>query len=153
MDTSQLSSYDPDAILQRHESGDQGTFGEFFVRGLGRLCYTGELPWRGNAPSISCLPPGAVRTQLTYSPRFGRPLYLLAPTDPRTGIRIHPANLAGDALKGWHSQLNGCIALGERLGWIDGQKAVLVSVSAVRRVEQYFGGRPFLLEIRDPERG
>jgi hypothetical protein len=53
----------------------------------------------------------------------------------------------GDLEKGFRSQLNGCIALGERLGWIEGQKAVLVSVSAVRRLEELMGGKPFLLEI------
>lgn len=46
-------------------------------------------------------------------------------------------------------QLNGCIALGERLGHIDGQKAVLLSAPAVRRLEEHFAGKPFTLEIRD----
>ena len=62
---------------------------------------------------------------------------------------MHPANLMGDASKGFRSQLNGCIALGERLGWMEGQKCILLSAPAVRRVETYFGGRPFLLEIRE----
>ncbi len=46
-------------------------------------------------------------------------------------------------------QLNGCIALGERHGWIEGQKAVLVSAPAIRRLEEYFGGKPFTLEVRN----
>lgn len=138
-----------DAILQRFESSDQGTFGHFLAGPI--QLYSGELPWRDNAASISCLPPGIVHCFFTHSPRFGRSLYLLAPTDPRIGIRIHPANLMGDALKGLKCQLNGCVALGEKLGWIDRQKAVLVSASAVRRVEEYFGGRPFQLEIRGVE--
>lgn len=54
----------------------------------------------------------------------------------------------GDAGKGLKCQLNGCIAIGERLGWIAGQKAVLLSAPAVRRLEEAFGGRPFSLEIR-----
>jgi hypothetical protein len=56
----------------------------------------------------------------------------------------------GDSSKGFHCQLNGCIALGEKLGWLEGQKAVLLSAPAVRRLESFFGGRPFQLEIRDP---
>jgi len=57
----------------------------------------------------------------------------------------------GDASLGLKCQLNGCIALGERLGYLDGQKALLLSQPAVRRMEEYFRGGPFLLEIRDPE--
>jgi hypothetical protein len=68
----------------------------------------------------------------------------------RAGVRVHPANLMGDASKGYRCQLNGCIALGERLGWMDGQKVVLLSQPAVRRLESFFGGHPFQLEIRDP---
>ena len=69
-------------------------------------------------------------------------------TEPRTGIRKHPANFMGDAALGLRSQLNGCIALGERLGWMDGQKALLLSAPAVRRFESHMSHRPFLLEIR-----
>lgn len=137
-----------DAILQRFEESDQGTFGRLNAPSLS--LYTGELPWRENAASISRVPAGTYRAVVTYSPRFGRGLYLLGPTDPRAGIRIHPANLMGDAEKGFRSQLNGCIALGERLGHMDGQKALLLSQPAVRRLESYFGGKPFGLEIRDP---
>jgi hypothetical protein len=51
--------------------------------------------------------------------------------------------------RGFRTQLNGCIALGERLGYIDKQKALLLSAAAIRRLEEYFGGRPFLLEIHE----
>lgn len=139
-----------DVVLQRLEQSDHGTFGWLLLAGLVFFCYTGELPWRGNASSISCVPAGTYRAVLTYSPRFGYALYLVGPVPARAGIRVHPANLMGDASLGFKCQLNGCIALGERLGWIDGQKAVLVSVPAVRRLADHFGGRPFLIEIRDP---
>jgi hypothetical protein len=39
--------------------------------------FSGELPWRDNAPSISCVPAGTYRAIFTNSPRFGRALYLL----------------------------------------------------------------------------
>lgn len=141
------------AVLSRFETGDQGTFGRLVADGLS--LFTGELPWRNNEPSISCLPPEPGGEPIVYtaafnnSPRFGRSLYLLAPTDPRAGIRVHPANLMGDSMKGLKCQLNGCIALGERLGWIEGQKAVLLSAQAVRKLEEHFGGRSFTLEIRN----
>lgn len=135
-----------DALLRRLESSDQGTFGQLVTGGLG--LFTGELPWRDNAASVSCVPPGVYTAAVTFSPRFGRGLYLLAPTAPRSGIRVHPANLMGDSAKGFLCQLNGCIALGERLGWMDKQKAILLSQPAVRRLGDHFAGRPFQLEIR-----
>lgn len=137
----------PDAVLDRLESGDQGTFGRMWTPGL--ELYSGELPERGNAPNVSCIPqPGLHRVVWTFSPRFRRFMYLLLGTAPRVGIRAHAANLMGDAAQGWRAQLNGCIALGERLGWLDGQKALLLSAPAVRRFEAQLGHRPFLLEIR-----
>lgn len=145
---SQKQSRGADAILQRMESGSQGTFG-IIVAGQLAL-YTGEPPWRDNQPNISCVPASTYWAQITYSPHFGRGLYLLNPTAPRSGIRIHPANLMGDRSLGYRCQLNGCIALGERIGWLDGQKAILLSAPAVRRFETHMGRRPFILEIRDP---
>ena len=133
-----------DATLTRLESTDEGTFGRFVAGGLGLV--SGELPWRENAPSISCIPTGTYRCVFTPSARFGRNLYLVDSVPDRAGIRFHPANLMGAAPR--KCQLNGCIALGEKLGWIDGQKAVLLSAPAIRRFEQFFAGRTFTLEIR-----
>lgn len=138
----------PDAFLQRFDQSDQGTFG--FLSAGGLLVYTGELPWRGNAPNISCVPAATYRCLFTHSPRFGRHLYLVDRVPSRSGIRVHPANLMGDKRLRFRSQLNGCIAAGEKLGYLEGQKAVLLSAPAVRRLETYFGGRPFNLEIRNP---
>ena len=135
-----------DAVIQRIDSSDQGTFGRFIAGGLG--LFSGELPWRDNAPSISCIPAGTYLSVFTHSPRFGRHLYLVGAVRARSGIRLHSANLMGDAAKGFRSQLNGCIALGERLGWIDGQKALILSAPAIRRLEAHFAGKPFTLEIR-----
>ena len=135
-----------DATLTRLESSAEGTFGRFVAGGLGLV--SGELPWRENASSISCIPTGTYRCIFTPSARFGRNLYLVDSVPSRAGIRFHPANLAGDSSKGFRCQLNGCIALGEKLGWIDGQKAVLLSAPAIRRFEDFFAGRTFTLEIR-----
>lgn len=132
--------------LERHESGPQGTFGRLCLPNKTFL-YTGELPWVDNEANISCIPKGDYLGSWTLSVRFKRKLYLLTPTDPRTGIRIHSANLMGSIQAGYHSQLNGCIALGEKLGWIDGQKAILLSVSAIRKFESSLGGKPFILEV------
>jgi hypothetical protein len=143
----------PDAVIERLETGDQGTFGRIWTRGLS--LFTGEQPWRDNASNVSCVPPAPVaepetyRVVWTFSPRFRRFMYLLLGTAPRSGIRKHPANLMGDRALGFRSHLNGCIALGERLGWLGGQKAILLSGPAVRRFESHMGHAPFLLEVRN----
>lgn len=135
-----------DAILTRLDSSDQGTFGRIAAPAI--VLFTGELPWRENRPSISCIPEGTYRVAWTFSPRFKRFMYLVDGVVGRSGIRKHSANLMGDAALGYKSQLNGCIALGERLGWLDRQKAVLLSAPAVRRFEEAMNHRPFILEVR-----
>jgi hypothetical protein len=135
-----------DAVIERFDRGDEGTFGRMWARGLS--LFSGELSWRDNQPSVSCLPPGFFRAVWTWSPRFKRMMYLLLDTEPRAGIRKHAANMMGDAAMGYRCQLNGCIALGEKLGWLEGQKALLLSAPAVRRFEGHMGHAPFVLEIR-----
>lgn len=135
----------PTALIERLETGDQGTFGR--ITALDLTLFTGEQPWRDNAPNLSCVPIGKYRVEWTYSPRFGRMMYVLLGTEPRTGIRAHSANLMGDKNKGYRTQLAGCIALGEKLGWIDGQRALLLSVPAIRRFETTMNRQLFELEI------
>lgn len=136
------------AHLTRFETSDQGTFGRLSIDGYSEKFFTGELPWRENASNVSCIPAGKYRGAWTYSARFRRMMYLVAPVLERAGIRIHPANLMG-ANPPYRAQLNGCISLGEKLGWIDKQKAVLLSAPALRRFETLMAGRPFELEIID----
>lgn len=131
--------------LERLESTDQGTFGRIFF-GHNWL-YTGELPDRDNQVNISCIPKGDYQVLWTYSPAFKRMMYLVTDVDGRSGIRIHPANLMGDTSKGFKSHLYGCIALGEKRGWLGGQKAVLLSRPAVRMFEDVLERQPFELEI------
>lgn len=131
--------------LQRVASTDDGTFGIITVGPL--QLFTGELPWRDNKSDVSCIPAGVYRSRMTFSSRFQTSLYELFDVPGRFACRIHPANFMGDKSKGKLCQLNGCIALGEKLGSMDGQKAVLVSRPAVRTFEQALGRSPFLLEI------
>lgn len=132
-------------ILERLETGDAGTFGRVLFAGL--ELFTGELPERDNAPNISCIPKGVYSVPFTYSPAFKRKMFLVAGVPGRSGIRIHPANLCGDRARGFKSHLHGCIALGRRMGWIGGQKAVLVSRPAVRLFEDAMNRETFELEI------
>lgn len=138
-------------ILKRCDQGDQGTFGQL-VTPRGYRCFTGELPDRDNQSNISRIPAGLYRVEATWSPRFKRRMYLLFNVPRRAGIRKHPANFMGDKTKNYRCQLNGCIALGERLGVMGGQKALLVSAPAVRRFEQHMNLQPFILQIIDKEK-
>lgn len=135
------------AVLTREESTDQGTFGRLFADGL--TLFTGELPWRDNAPNVSCIPVGTYKAAWTFSPAFKRMMYLILPVDGRSGIRIHSANLMGDKAMGFRSHLNGCIAMGKKIGWLAKQKAVLLSAPAVTELENFFDRQSFELEIRD----
>lgn len=133
--------------LERFEIGDQGVFGKL---NFGNASwFTGELPWRENASNISCIPLGIYVCKFTLSNRLKKFTYELLSVEKRTGIRIHAANLMGDVSKGFHAQLNGCIALGEKLGIIEHQKAVLISASAVREFETLMNRSTFTLEIKN----
>ena len=131
--------------LVRIESGDQGTFGYLDLPTL--RVFTGELPWRNNEPNLSCIPEGLYLCRLTFSPHFRKLLYEVTGVKGRTGIRIHSANFMGDRTLGLKSQLYGCIALGEKFGTMDGQRALLLSTPAVRRFEKRLQGQPFELEV------
>lgn len=135
------------ARLNRRHSGDQGTFGQLLS---GRFaCFTGELPQRGNRPNVSCIPEGDYRVIWALSPRLKRYTFRLVGVPSRAGILEHSANLMGDPEMGYVAQLNGCIALGEALGTINGQAALLRSKPAVRLFENFMNHEPHILEIRN----
>ncbi len=137
-------------ILQRDETSDQGTFGTLYLPD--KTFVTGELPDRQNKHGISCIPAGLYECSFTYSPSFKRRTYLLMQVKDRFAIRIHSANFCGDVMKGFKSQLNGCIALGLKLGSLNEQKAVLSSKQAMTDFETLMEQKPFTLEIRDVSR-
>ena len=134
--------------LRRFASSDQGTFGRIRCNGL--VLFTLELPWRNNARNISCIPTGFYIVRWTFSPRYQRFMYLIGDVPDRDGCRMHSANYAGDPAKGYHSQLNGCVALGEKYGIMGGQKAIMVSRPAIRRFEDHMERKSFELEVIDP---
>lgn len=135
------------ARLTRFETSIQGTFGK--IEFGSHVVFTGELPDYDNIPNFSCIPAGTYRVDWTYSPAFKRMMYLVTKVNGRSGIRIHSANLMGDRREGYKCHLYGCIALGERLGVLSGQKALLVSRPAISLLERWGGGESFILEIVD----
>lgn len=133
------------AELERLDEGNAGTFG--CITFGDNVLFTGELPDRDNRPNVSRIPAGLYLCKWTWSPHFGRMMYLITDVQGRSGIRIHSANFMGDKSAGMRSQLYGCVALGMKIGTLAGQRAILVSKTAVRHFETYMNGEDFELWI------
>lgn len=131
--------------ITRFTSKDQGTFGRLVTKNFS--CYTGELPWRNNAQAISCIPEGTYQVVWASSPRLHKFTYRLVDVPNRNGVLIHSSNLMGDSTLGYTAQLQGCISLGEKLGTMGNQRALLLSRPAVRSFEDLMQHLPFTLEI------
>ena len=151
------------AILDRTESCDEGTFG--WLRVLNELtgdeifaCATVELPWRDNRPMLSCIPAGSYEFRWRKdSPKNGA-CYEAVSVPGRSNIQIHGANLAGDELHGYVKQLDGCIAPGTAVitfrsgnkpaGPRD-QRGVSASKSTVAQLVDVLHKEPFVLTIKE----
>lgn len=69
-------------------------------------CITLELPWRDNAPQVSCIPEGIYEVQARQSEKFGHH-YHVTGVPGREWILFHPGT--------YTSQLRGCIIPGQSL--------------------------------------
>jgi len=132
-------------LLRRVETSAEGTVGNLALPDGGALA-TMEPPWRDNRRGLSCLPPGDYPCVWRQSPRYGR-CYWLQDTAPRTFVLIHSGNLGGDTERGLKTHTKGCILPGLRAGRLGGQRAVLASKAAVRRLCEALDGAEFLLRI------
>lgn len=131
------------ATITRNPSTDQGTFGIMKLDD-GTTFHTAELPWRGNAHGLSCIPAGTYMFKKVDSPKHG-PCYMGVDIPGRNSIEIHSANYAGDVTIGFRSDLLGCIALGKEVGPLEipgplkQQMAVLRSKVAIAEFEANTG--------------
>jgi hypothetical protein len=134
--------------IERETTGDEGTFGRLILPKF--TLHSLELPWRGNAHSISCIVPGIYRCVMdTMSRTVGgrRKLYRILGTPGRSGVFIHAGNWAGDTAKGFKSNSLGCPLLGTARGKLAGQRAILGSSTAITKLLEYLNGEPWELEI------
>ncbi len=128
--------------IVRDPSEASGTFGVLTADMF--RCYTLELAWLDNLPNVSCIPPGTYVCALVTSPKFGA-VYEIKDVPKRTHVLIHKGNYAGSApLK---SDVEGCILVGNAIGEIAGQRALLSSRDAFNRFMAEIGGDPFELAI------
>jgi len=132
--------------LRRHANTIDGMFGTLWADNA-KLFDTIECPWRNNRSNISCIPTGTYVCTYSYSPTFKRALYLIVGVKGRSGIRIHPGNVAGMRDKGLKSDFQGCIGLGMRRGIVFGQPAILSSAIAVRKLRDITHDQDFKLTI------
>ncbi len=116
--------------LRRFAYTPMGTFGKILTPSAS--WFTVECPWLGNEPFVSCVPMGIYGLVRRESPRHGATFFLEGPGvslieevgSVRYSCLFHRANLA--------SELQGCIAPGNRLGVLDNSWAVLGSGDALR---------------------
>lgn len=131
--------------ITRGPSTPEGTFGDLQTD-TGFRCKTAELQWQDNKPRVSSIPAGSYVVEWATSPKFG-PCYHLKDVPGRSHILIHPGNFAGDTAAGLKSDLLGCIALGQKVGLLNGQLAVFSSRSTVDLFEEEMKQQPFLLTL------
>ncbi len=132
--------------LFRAKSSNQGTLPSRWVAPR-YSCWAGELADHENASNISRVPEGDYHCRMTFSPHMKRWTYEVFGVPGRSSIRIHSATYMGDAPL--RKQLNGCIALGEKFGTMDGQRCMLLSRPAVTKFENSMNRLPFLLRIKN----
>ena len=99
----------------RYEFERTQTLGECVIKDDWEVVFEAKSLERAddnNKPSVSCIPTGTYKCVLEYSPRFKTMLWEIKGVPNRSECKFHSANY-------WH-QLNGCIALGEKLTDIDG---------------------------------
>lgn len=141
------------AKILRRPTSDEGTLGLFTLLDLKRWWPNLELPWRNNERGRSCITAGTYRAALIDSPHFHRKVYRLDTSSiGRQDVELHNANFAGDTLKGWESQLHGCICPGLKSGRLENtfgkwQLAVLSSVDALDEIMACTKGEPLEIEI------
>ena len=140
--------------LTRLQSSDQGTFGHLAVEGSPFTCVTGELPWRDNAPNLSRIPVGVYTCRESWSDHFQAMLYHVLNVPGRGSVEIHWGNWCGDIVKGYKSDVEGCILLGNALGELappdlTPQKAVVGSKTTVLAFMAHLQGLDFQLTVQD----
>lgn len=90
------------------------------MEGDKEVCKTLERPWQDNMVNISCIPTGIYNVSKYESRHCGKCFrFEDEETKPRTLIRIHAANFP--------TQVQGCIAVGDDYGLLDGRPAVVNS--------------------------
>jgi len=117
-----------------------GTFGTLVLEGQ-PLCNTLEPYSRDNAVGLSCIPAGQYIMEPQHSSTFGPGTYTVTEVQGRSYIRVHKGT--------YDSHTKGCIILGEKLGEINGEWALLSSGEALKEFKEKAAGEKILLTITE----
>lgn len=104
------------------------------------MIYTLEDAWLDNATMRSCIPDGLYTCRPRRFYKGGYDAIEIAGVPGRSTILIHKGNSDED--------VSGCIVVGESIGILYDQLAVLNSTEAFRKVMRWLGDRTFRLRIR-----
>jgi len=121
----------------RLEYETKQTLGECAITHNGKSLFESKSLERtddGNKRMISCVPSGTYTCVLEYSARFDCDLWEIKGVPNRSECKFHSANY-------WH-QLNGCIALGDKLLDInkDGFRDILNSKNTMKKFHKALEG-------------
>lgn len=126
--------------LTRSALTTDSTTGQWSKHDRSHLCHVVEDVYRGDdlktkkVPGKTAIPCGRYRLRYTFSPKFGRKMWLVDGVPFFSGIRVHTGNDAGAS--------EGCLIVGRKLGF----KRVDESVLALKDVEAY------LASLGDPDK-
>jgi len=115
--------------LIRLENTEEGVIGILKINKI-IFCATLEPPERSNARRISCIPPSQYLIEPYNSKKFGKTYTVLNVPD-RIGILFHSGNTVDNT--------EGCILVGETVGKLRGDRAVLNSGITFKRFIETLG--------------
>lgn len=113
-------------FLHRFKQDAAGTFG-LMVIGNEPICVTCEDPWNDNKPNISCIPEGVYQC-VPHSGEKYKNVWRLENVPGREAILIHNGNTI--------SNTEGCILVGNSMGYLAGRPAVLNSVKTLKMLQE-----------------
>lgn len=126
------------AELLRFAFTPMGVFGKLTVGDF--TCVTVERPWLNNTPMVSCFPDGDYPLTFRHSNTVTRitksrhvATYEILAGQGRTYLLFHPANTMDD--------LQGCVGVGDRFGFVSGKWAVLNSQDTFDKLIAAFGSK------------
>lgn len=131
--------------LERFGPDVDATWGRLFLLGTPDVFFTVEPPWHFNRPFKSCIPAGVYDLMRHNSTKYpgswamvgdGVSHFKLAGV-PRYACLIHVAN--------WAPQLDGCVAPGTSIKWMNGDQAVANSKFSLDHIDK------FLSNSTDPQ--
>lgn len=127
-------------ILRVQEDFNYGTFGILKINKI-VFCWTLERPDIENEVNISSIPAQQYTCKRYHSSKYPN-TFEITNVPNRTKVLFHSANI--------DNQIKGCIALGERLGYLYGDRAIMNSGATFRRfMEEMKGISKFHLTIKE----